>query len=82
MDSTRDFYSKPSYVGGASFPVYSGSRRQVGGRIFGSSSSPHTQVPMNKNNLKGVEKPKHKSDLQILKDHLGYGHIPFEYFWE
>ena len=34
MDRTANFYSSPSYVGG-SFPVFSGSRRQRGGSIFG-----------------------------------------------
>ena len=37
MNRTHDFYSRPSYVGGISFPVYSGSRRQRGGSIFGSA---------------------------------------------
>lgn len=37
MDRTAYFYSRPSYyVGGGSFPVFSGSRRQRGGGIFGS----------------------------------------------
>ena len=36
MDYTANFYSQPSYRGGASFPVFSGSRRQRGGGIFGS----------------------------------------------
>ena len=37
MDRTADFYSRPTYVarGGASIPVYSGSRRQRGGSILG-----------------------------------------------
>ena len=35
MDPTARFYSQPSYVG-AGFPVFSGSRRQRGGGIFGS----------------------------------------------
>ena len=35
MDLTAKFYSQPSYVG-AGFPVFSGSRRQRGGGIFGS----------------------------------------------
>ena len=35
MDPTAQFYSQPSYVG-AGFPVFSGSRRQRGGGIFGS----------------------------------------------
>ena len=34
MDATANFYSRPSYSGG-SFPVFSGSRRQRGGSIFG-----------------------------------------------
>ena len=34
MDRAQHFYSRPSYVGG-SFPVYSGSRRQSGGSVFG-----------------------------------------------
>ena len=34
MDTTAQFYSHPSYVG-RGFPVYSGSRRQSGGSIFG-----------------------------------------------
>ena len=34
MDATARFYSQPSYVGGG-FPVFSGSRRQRGGGIFG-----------------------------------------------
>ena len=37
MDPTARFYSQPSYVGGgAGFPIFSGSRRQRGGGIFGS----------------------------------------------
>ena len=35
IDPTARFYSQPSYVG-AGFPVFSGSRRQLGGGIFGS----------------------------------------------
>ena len=36
MDRTAAFYSQPSYVQrGGGFPVYSGSRRQRGGNIFG-----------------------------------------------
>lgn len=34
MDRSAAFYSQPSYVG-AGFPVFSGSRRQRGGSIFG-----------------------------------------------
>ena len=37
MDTTAQFYSQPSHVGGG-FPVYSGSRRQSGGNIFGALS--------------------------------------------
>lgn len=37
MDRTSTFYSQPSYVGGG-FPVFSGSRRQRGGNIFGALS--------------------------------------------
>ena len=37
MNRTHDFYSRPSYVGGTGFPVYSGSRRQRGGSIFGAT---------------------------------------------
>ena len=33
-DPTAHFYSQPSYVG-AGFPIFSGSRRQRGGNIFG-----------------------------------------------
>ena len=36
MNRTHEFYSRPSYVGGG-FPVYSGSRRQRGGTIFGAT---------------------------------------------
>ena len=35
MNSTARFYSQPSYVGGVPFNVYSGSRRQTGGSVFG-----------------------------------------------
>ena len=40
MDQTADFYSRPSqeYRGGG-FPIFSGSRRQRGGGIFGSLKS-------------------------------------------
>ena len=31
-----NFYSEPSYMAGGSFPIYSGSRKQVGGSFFGS----------------------------------------------
>ena len=36
MDHTVHFYSQPSYRGGANFPIFTGSRRQRGGGIFGS----------------------------------------------
>jgi len=36
MDHTFHFYSQPSYRGGANFPIFTGSRRQRGGGIFGS----------------------------------------------
>ena len=36
MNRTQQFYAHPSYVGG-NFPVYSGSRRQRGGSVFGSA---------------------------------------------
>jgi len=40
MDRTATFYSTPSYVYGAGgMPVFSGSRRQRGGSIFGSLKS-------------------------------------------
>ena len=35
MDRTATFYSGPSYLHGAGMPVFSGSRRQRGGSIFG-----------------------------------------------
>lgn len=35
MDATARFYSQPTYVGGG-YPVFSGSRRQRGGGVFGS----------------------------------------------
>ena len=34
MDRIANFYAQPSYVG-AGFPIFSGSRRQRGGNIFG-----------------------------------------------
>lgn len=43
MDRTSTFYSHPSHVGGG-FPVFSGSRRQRGGSIFGALS--RTVLPM------------------------------------
>ena len=46
MDRTSTFYSQPSYVGGG-FPVFSGSRRQRGGSIFGALS--RIVLPMLKN---------------------------------
>ena len=46
MDRTSNFYSQPSYVGGG-FPVFSGSRRQRGGSIFGALS--RVVLPMLKN---------------------------------
>ena len=40
MDRTALFYSRPSYShGGGSLPVFSGSRRQRGGNIFGALRS-------------------------------------------
>lgn len=54
MDHTREYYSKPSYVGGG-FPVYSGSRRQLGGSIFGSSVR-QSAVPVGKSIGKAVGK--------------------------
>lgn len=37
MDDTLAFYSRPSHqFGGGAFPVFTGSRRQRGGSIFGS----------------------------------------------
>lgn len=38
MDRTAQFYSQPSYVGGA-LSVYAGSRRQRGGSVLGSLKS-------------------------------------------
>ena len=35
MDRTAVFYSSPSYSHGGSMPIFSGSRRQRGGSIFG-----------------------------------------------
>ena len=35
MDRTTAFYSNPSYIHGGSLPIFSGSRRQRGGSIFG-----------------------------------------------
>ena len=35
MNATANFYAQPSYRGGINFPIYSGSRRQAGGSIFG-----------------------------------------------
>lgn len=35
MDHTAIFYSSPSYIRGGGLPIYSGSRRQRGGSIFG-----------------------------------------------
>ena len=35
MDRTAAFYSSPSYSHGGSMPIFSGSRRQRGGSIFG-----------------------------------------------
>ena len=35
MNATSRFYSQPSYVGGINLSVYSGSRRQTGGSVFG-----------------------------------------------
>ena len=36
MDHTANFHSQPSYRAGANFPVFTGSRCQRGGGIFGS----------------------------------------------
>ena len=35
MNPTAQFYAQPSYRGGINFPVYTGSRRQAGGSVFG-----------------------------------------------
>lgn len=35
MDRTANFYASPSYSHGGGIPIYSGSRRQRGGSIFG-----------------------------------------------
>ena len=36
MNPSSRFYSQPTYVGSINLPVYSGSRRQAGGSLFGS----------------------------------------------
>ena len=36
MDSVSHFYSQPSHLSLGGYPVFAGSRRQVGGNIFGS----------------------------------------------
>lgn len=48
MDRTANFYANPTYSGGGSFPVFSGSRRRRGGGILGILKS--LALPM----LKGV----------------------------
>ena len=51
MDPTASFYSGPSYVfRGHGFPIYSGSRRQRGGSIFGALKS--MAIPFLKNAAK------------------------------
>ena len=51
MDSTANFYSRPSYVfRGAGLPIYSGSRRQRGGSIFGALKK--FALPLRKSLLK------------------------------
>lgn len=49
MDRTADFYSRPSHEfrGGAGFPVFSGSRRQRGGGIFGTLAKFFTPIAKN-----------------------------------
>ena len=46
MDQTAEFYSRPSYNyrGAGGFPIFSGSRRQRGGGIFGSLKSFFTPI--------------------------------------
>jgi len=63
MDRTSTFYSQPSYAGGG-FPVFSGSRRQRGGSIFGALS--RAVLPM----LKTFGK---KAATHVAKKALGLG---------
>ena len=63
MDRTSTFYSQPSYAGGG-FPVFSGSRRQRGGSIFGALS--RAVLPM----LKSFGK---KAATHVAKKALGLG---------
>lgn len=47
MDYTSNFYSQPSYAGGSGFPVFTGSRRQRGGSLFGSLSKSFMPIAKN-----------------------------------
>ena len=62
MHPTTRFYSEPSYVGGLNLNVYSGSRRQTGGSIFGSIK--RAVVP----HLKSTGKAMGKQAIGLLTD--------------
>lgn len=62
MHPITRFYSEPSYVGGLNFNVYSGSRRQTGGSIFGSIK--RAVVP----HLKSTGKAMGKQAIGLLTD--------------
>ena len=62
MDPTAQFYARPSYVGGINFPVYTGSRRQTGGSVFGAIK--RAVVPT----LKSAGKEMGKQTLGLRKE--------------
>lgn len=68
MDRTATFYSQPSFVG-AGFPVFSGSRRQRGGSIFGSIQ--RTVLPIIKNIGKKVFKKAVGQAASVGRDVVG-----------
>ena len=65
MNPTARFYSQPSYVGGIHMPVYSGSRRQAGGNVFGAIK--RAVVP----SLKTAGKEMGKQALGLFTDVAG-----------
>ena len=68
MDSTAAFYSRPTYsgAGGAGFTVFSGSRRQRGGGIFGSLA--RMVLPVVKHVGKSVLSSVGEQGMGLVKD--------------
>ena len=62
MDATARYYSRPSYLRGSGFPVYSGSRRQRGGSILGAIKTFFTPI------VRSIAKSGTKQALGLASD--------------